>query len=62
MSFLLNQFSVEYRFPFPIVCFVTVESPSVTQRSVSQENALKKRAKTCRLFFAKLKAQIIIVL
>ena len=35
--------------------FFTVKSPSVTQRSVSQENALKKRkAKTPRLFFAKL--------
>ena len=31
-----------YRFPFPILLFFTVKSPSVTQRSVSQENAYKK--------------------
>ena len=49
ISFLLNQFSVNYRFPFPILRFFTVKSPSVTQRSVSQENALKG-AKTRRLF------------
>ena len=37
-----NRFSVKYRFPFPILRFFTVKSPSVTQRSVSQENAYKK--------------------
>ena len=31
-----------YRFPFPILRFLPVKSPSVTQRSVSQENAYKK--------------------
>ena len=41
--------------------FFTVKSLSVTQRSVSQENALK-RAKTRRLFFAELLAQIILLL
>ena len=34
-------------------CVFTVKTPSVTQRSVSQENAYKK-AKTRRLFFTKL--------
>ena len=38
----LNQFSVKYRFPFPILLFLTVKSPSVTQRSVSEENAYKR--------------------
>ena len=51
ISFQLNRFSVKYRFPFPILrVFFTVKSPSVTQRSVSQENAFKK-SKTRRLFF-----------
>ena len=41
--FLLNRFSGKYRFPFPILQgFFTIKSPSVTQRSVSQENAYKK--------------------
>ena len=36
-------------------CIFTVKSPSVTQRSVSKENAFKlKRAKTHRLFFTEL--------
>ena len=39
---LLNQFSIKYRFPFPILVFFTVKSPSVTQRSVSRENAFKR--------------------
>ena len=30
------------RFPFPILRFLTVKSPSITERSVSQENAHKK--------------------
>ena len=43
ISFQLNRFSVKYRFPFPILRgFFTVKSLSVTQRSVSQENAYKK--------------------
>ena len=36
------RFSVKYRFPSPILRFFTVKSPSVTQRSVSQEYAVKK--------------------
>ena len=39
ISFVLYQFSVKYRFPFPNFAFFTVKPPSVTQRSVSQENA-----------------------
>ena len=42
ISFPLNGFSVKYRFPFTILRFFTIKSPSVTQRSVSQENAYKK--------------------
>ena len=42
ISFLLDQFLVKYRFSFPILLFFTVKSPTVTQRSVSQENAFKK--------------------
>ena len=38
----VNRFSVKYRFLFPILRFFTVKSPSVTQRSISQENAFKK--------------------
>ena len=41
ISFLSNQYSVKYRFPFQILRF-SVKSSSVTQRSVSQENAFKK--------------------
>ena len=40
--FAIPQLSPIYRFPFPILRFFTVKSPSVTQRSVSQENAYKK--------------------
>ena len=36
------RFSVKYRFPFPVLRFFTVKYSSVTQRSVSQENAYKK--------------------
>ena len=40
--FLPSQIKVNYRFPFPILrCFSAI-SPSVTQRSVSQENIFKK--------------------
>ena len=42
ISFLLNRFSVKCRFPFPNLHIFTPKSPSVTQRSVSQENAYKK--------------------
>ena len=51
ISFLLNRFSVKYIFPFPFFCFCFfVKSPSVTQRSVSHENAFKK-SKNRRWFF-----------
>ena len=46
-DFQLNTISL------PNFAFFTVKSPSLTQRSVSQENAYK-RAKTRRLFFTKL--------
>ena len=49
--FLLNGFSIIYtRISLSNFAFFTVKSPNVTQRSVSQENALR-RAKTRRLFF-----------
>ena len=41
ISFLFNQFLVKYRCPFPILLFFNVKSLSITQRSVSQENASK---------------------
>ena len=40
--FLLNRFSVKYRFPLKNFAFFTVKSPSVTKRSVSEESAFKK--------------------
>ena len=46
------DFQLNTDFP-PQLCFFTVKSPSVTQRSGSQENAYK-RAKTRCLFFTKL--------
>ena len=51
ISFLLNRFSFEYRFPFVILNFFTVKSPGVTQRLVSQENAFKKEQKNPSVFF-----------
>ena len=54
ISFLPYWFSVKYRFPFPIlhVFFFTAKSPSVTQTSVSQENAFKN-SKNPSPFFLK---------
>ena len=52
--FSLINFQLNTDFPSQ---FCTVKSPSVTQRSVSQENAFK-RAKTRRLFLVKLYSQI----
>ena len=47
--FNLINFHLNTDFPSQF-CAFAVKSASVTQRSVSQENALK-RVKTCRLFF-----------
>ena len=55
--FLPHPFLVKYRFPLPILCFFSAK----IQKLVSQEMFLK-RANTCRLCFAKLKAQIILLL
>ena len=56
------QFSVKYKFPFPIFAFFTTKSPSITLTSVSQEN-VSKRAKTRHLDFSpKIWAQIILLL
>ena len=52
INFQLKQISL------PNFAFSTVKSPSVTQRSVSQENAFKKRKKPVP-FFVELYAQII---
>ena len=54
ISFLLNRFSVKYRFRFPILHFFTVKSPGIAKRSVSQENAFKK-GKNRQLFLKKKK-------
>ena len=51
--FNLIDFQLNADFSFPIFACLRLKSPSITQRSVSQENAYKK-AKTCRLFFTKL--------
>ena len=40
-SFILIDFQLNIDFPSQ-VCVFTVKSPSVTQRSVTQENAYKK--------------------
>ena len=53
ISFLLNWFSFEYRFLFPILHFLTVKSPSITKRLVSQENAFKKSKNPSLSFFHK---------
>ena len=50
IRFLLNQISVKYGLPFPILHFFTVKSLSFTQRSVSQENAFKKSKKPVAFF------------
>ena len=52
ISFLLNRFSVKYRFPFLVLLFLTAKSPSVTHRSVSQENAPKKSKNPSPFFFS----------
>ena len=51
LRFNFIDFQLNTDFPFQL-CVFTVKSPSVTQRSVSQENAYKK-SKTRRLFFTK---------
>ena len=53
LSFLLNhqsRFSVQYR--FPNFAFCSEKSPGLTQRSVSQQNAVKK-SKTSKVLFCK---------
>ena len=55
ISFLLDRFSVRYRFPFPILRFFYRK---FTSRALLKDRFLKKmllkRAKTRRLFFVKL--------
>ena len=53
ISFLLNQFPAKYQFSFEF-CDFTVKSPSVTQISVSQENAFKEELKPVAFFFRKI--------
>ena len=53
-TFRFNFIDFQLNTDFPCqFCVFAVKSPSVTQRSVSQENAYK-RAKNRRLFFTKL--------
>ena len=55
---LLNRFSVKiWVFLHNFASFFSVKTSDVTQRSFSQENDLE-RAKTSRLSFAQLQAQI----
>ena len=68
--FILNRFSVKYRFHFQILRIFTVKSPSVTQRSflkkknqktktkTKTKNKIKKKGKEKSCFSAKLLAQI----
>ena len=53
ISFLLNQFSVKYRFPFPILHFVPQNHLALLKDRFLKKMLLK-RAKTRRLFFVKL--------
>ena len=59
--FLLNPFSVEFGFPFPILHFLPQNYP-VLLKDQFLEKMFLKRAKTCRLFSAKLQANIILLL
>ena len=52
-SFQLNQFSVKYRFPFPILRFLP-QNHLASLKDRFLKKMLIKRAKTRRLFFAKL--------
>ena len=53
ISFLLIWFSVKYKFSFQIWHTVSVTSLSITQRSVSQENAFKMSKNRSLFVFAK---------
>ena len=60
--FLLNRFSVKYRFPFPIKFYVLYRNLNYLEllKDWFLKKILLKRAKTRRLFFpAKLYSQII---
>ena len=59
--FNLIDFSL-IEFFLPSFAFFTVKSPSVIQRSVSEENAYKKSKNPSPFFFAKLQAEIILLL
>ena len=54
ITFTLNRFSVKYRFTFQNLRFFTAKSPSVTHRSVSQENASEKSNNPSSFFPVKL--------
>ena len=43
ISFAHNQFSVKYDFSNAILSFLTVKSPSINLKSVSQENAINEQ-------------------
>ena len=59
ISFLPFRFSVRHRFLFPILRgFFTVKSPIELFKDRFLKKMLLKRAKTCRLCFTKLQAQI----
>ena len=52
--FYLTDLQNKYIFLFPILRFLPQKLPTVTQRSVSQENVFRKSKKTIDFFFAKL--------
>ena len=61
ISFLLNQFSVKYTFSFPILHFLP-QNHLVLLKDRFLKKMVLKRAKTRRLVFVKLQAQIILLL
>ena len=62
IKFQLIRFSVKYRFPFPILHFFIVKSPIALLKDRFLKKMLLKTAKTRRLFFAELYAQIDLLL
>ena len=58
----IDFFFFKIQISLPNFVFFGAKSPRATQRSVSQENVLKKRLNIRRLFFANATAQIILSL
>ena len=48
--FLLNRFSVKYRFPIPILRFLSQNHLALLKDRFLKKNPFKKGKKTCHLF------------